>query len=374
MEEDRTTSAGKEQLVSEEPSQTVLKLSFSDDQNLSEFTSLDEFDDKEENVSKLTEDENSQVFVSDKDETMEDSSFGDEQIEPSTDEELKIWHYPQDSLLAEDEANLVEEDNTSTKTSEELKSSKVGKEEIHSADLDEPADIQNEERCPPADVSAKISELKSKQQLCDYLKEESLLVGERFKVERDEESCSGARDDFTTEQESEGSIPHGSEQLERNRRTVGVRYGTQTSGESPPQKTEVAGGAQPEDRTESPKYDRVQTFTEASDPQDFEEGAENSVCGEQVVKEETIESLEAEEKGTSKKVTFVLEPELIHSSDLSESDTSMRSRADSSLSGETRLKVSAPALLSGEVQHTGEVVCGWGRWSFCLLLNTHRKH
>ncbi|XP_078805113.1 anillin, actin binding protein 2 isoform X3 [Oryzias latipes] len=335
VEEDRTTSAGKEQLVSEEPSQTVLKLSFSDDQNLSEFTSLDEFDDKEENVSKLTEDENSQVFVSDKDETMEDSSFGDEQIEPSTDEELKIWHYPQDSLLAEDEANLVEEDNTSTKTSEELKASKVGKEEIHSADLDEPADIQNEERCPPADVSAKISELKSKQELCDSLKEESLLVGDRFKVERDEESCSGARDDFTTEQESEGSIPHGSEQLERNRKTVGVRDGTQTSGESPPQKTEVAGGAQPEDRTESPKYDRVQTFiqtTEASHPQDFEEGAENSVCGEQVVKEETIESLEAEGKGTSKKVTFVLEPELIHSSDLSESDTSMRSRADSSLS------------------------------------------
>uniref|UniRef100_A0A3B3DT44 Anillin, actin binding protein 2 n=1 Tax=Oryzias melastigma TaxID=30732 RepID=A0A3B3DT44_ORYME len=316
VEKDHATSSVKdeEQRVSEEPSQTVLELVFSDTTS-SEFTSLDKLD--KEEVSKLTENESSEVF--EKDETMEDSSLEDEQIEPSTDEELKMWRYPQDHLLAEDQTN---EDNTNDK---ELESYKVGKGEFHPTDLDEPADVKTEERSSPADVSAKISEFSESRDDDEFKpkEEDSLKEESHFRMERDEESCSGVAGDFAIKQESEGSVPHGSGQTERNKKSQTFGDGTQTK------KTELDDGSKLKDQTESPKYDGVQALTETSDP---EKRAEKSVCGEQGVKEETTESGEVEGKGASKKVTFVLEPELIQSSDLSESDTSIQSGADSSLS------------------------------------------
>ncbi|RVE72304.1 hypothetical protein OJAV_G00060520 [Oryzias javanicus] len=315
LEKDHAMSLVKdeEQQVSEEPIQTVLVLSLSDDINSTEFTSFEELDKKEEEVSKLTANRSSEVF--DKDETMEDSSLWDEQIEPSTDEELKMWRYPQDGLPVEDE---TDENNTST-NDKELQSSKVGKGEFYPMDLDEPADVQTEEHSSPADVSLQSQDddkLKPKEE--DSLKEEP-----HFRNERAEESCSGvAGEDFAIKRESEGSRPHGFERPERNRKCPTFTDGTRTK------KTQLDAGSKLKDQTESPKYAGVQALTEMSDPQSSEERAENSVCGEQGVEEETPEN--GEGKGASKKVTFVLEPELIQSSDLSESDASIQAGADSS--------------------------------------------
>uniref|UniRef100_A0A3Q3AYE7 Anillin, actin binding protein 2 n=1 Tax=Kryptolebias marmoratus TaxID=37003 RepID=A0A3Q3AYE7_KRYMA len=98
----------KEQPGSQQPeAQTVLELSFNeehslselhraDEQNIFQSSLLDESNVKDRReVSKVTEVDRSEGFTFDEDETMENSSYGEELIEPSTDEELRIWRYPQ---------------------------------------------------------------------------------------------------------------------------------------------------------------------------------------------------------------------------------------------------------------------------------------
>lgn len=72
------------------------------------------------------------------------------------------------------------------------------------------------------------------------------------------------------------------------------------------------------------------TEIQASDPQEIQQHSDNG-------------RLEAGDNLTvgkvSKKVSFILEPELINSSAFTESETSMESRAETSLSGETGLKI-----------------------------------
>lgn len=113
-------SAGNEEPPGSQQAEapTVLKLSFSEDQDLSKLTASNEqsfFEStRESNIkdaaeeSAVSEQGSSDMLTSEDDEKLESSCFSEEQMEPSTDEELRMWRYPQSAAcLEEDEEQEV---------------------------------------------------------------------------------------------------------------------------------------------------------------------------------------------------------------------------------------------------------------------------
>ncbi|MED6248709.1 hypothetical protein ATANTOWER_003890, partial [Ataeniobius toweri] len=251
--------------------QTVLKLSFSEEHSLSELhaadknsflqsTLLDESNAKEtSHVSIVTEEERSEVFTFNDDETMEGSTYGEEEIEPSTDEELRVWRYPQRKVSVDEEA-ISEKKEVFTKDNEEdLEVTREGKENGSSF---------TNNVAPDLDVSNKTAGF-FKQQEDENIRPEEESEGDNG-VDDSLKRKSALQDEALREKSSYNAV------YERNAENV----------------------AQPH------------------------EGERGSAEGRKdVVKAES-----------SKKVTFILEPELINSSALSESDVSAESKAETSLS------------------------------------------
>ncbi|KAM9753836.1 anillin, actin binding protein 2 isoform 2-T2 [Menidia menidia] len=110
-----------QQACSEQPeSQTVLMLSFSEgQQSFLESTFQDESKGKERmEVSEISERDMSEVLTLDEDETVDNSSCAEEQVELSTEEDLKMWRYPQRSAYQDEESvgetGLSSHDETNT--------------------------------------------------------------------------------------------------------------------------------------------------------------------------------------------------------------------------------------------------------------------
>ncbi|KAK5617879.1 hypothetical protein CRENBAI_025328 [Crenichthys baileyi] len=242
--------------------QTVLKLSFSEEHSLSELhaadknsflqsTLLDESNAKEtSHVSIVTEEERSEVFTFDVDETMEGSTYGEEEIEPSTDEELRVWRYPQQNVLFDEEAISEKKEVFTKENEEDMEVTREGKEKGSSfTNVAQDLDVSHleDENIRPEEES------EGENGVDDSLKRKSAL-----------------KDEALREKSSHNVV------YERNAENVAQLH----------------------------------------------EGERGSAEGRKdVVKAES-----------SKKVTFILEPELINSSALSESDVSAESRAETSLS------------------------------------------
>lgn len=291
-------------------SQTVLKLSFSDEHSLSDLhtadkhsflqsTLLDESNTKEtSDVSSITEVEKSEVFPFDEDDTMEGSTC--EEIEPSTDEELREWRYPQGNLSADEEA-ISEERVFSEEKEEEMEAAREGKEK--KSGLRNKSDTADVRSAPDLDVSEKTAGFGEQQE------------DEKLRPEEKRRDGENRVDDCLIRKSA---------------------LKTKTLREKPSENTEhetnFENEAQPGGRDECKGSSEIQMS-------DSHQG-----------KRAVLGGLKAE---SSKKVTFTLEPELITGSPLSESDASEESRADASLSGEICLK-----SYFSEEHPCGEALCG----------------
>lgn len=305
-------SLGEEGAIEKEPravvlskvdlpeSQTVLKLSFSEEHSLSELqaadknsflqsTLLEESNTKETSqVFRETEEEQiSELFTFDGDETVEGSTCGEEEIEPSTDEELRVWRYPQQEVCVDEDAVLEKKQVFNKKDEPEL--SREGKENIDGA--------------PDLDVSNKTA---------------SFLQQQEAENKRLDEEKSEGEDEVDDSLKKRPASK--AETLEEKPSTSDL---------------EINSGivAQPSVKNQTNEKDGAQGSSEIQMSVSYEEGKESTKGRKDVVDELTVHKAER-----SKKVTFILEPELINRSVSSESDVSEESRAETSLSGETCLR------------------------------------
>ncbi|XP_034734446.1 anillin isoform X2 [Etheostoma cragini] len=246
----------EEQLGTQRPhTQTVLKLSFSEDQTFSKAPFGDEQSllesDHESNMKEtVVEQENFEVFSF---EEIDGSIYSEEGIEPSTDEESRSWRYPQDKVCQEENVSVKEEKR-------ECELSKGGEKEtrVSVSDHSEPLDIQDGE-CELDSASAEIPG--------------SSEMQEDKKPRPDEDESESSLD---------ASVKHQSNLNTKSCEGFSAMKLNQ------------------KDTRENTSKDIRQQSTEGGE--------------------------------RSKKVTFVLEPELINDSTLSEASTSMESRAEISMS------------------------------------------
>lgn len=270
----------EDHLVSQQlETKTVMMLSFSEDQRFSKAaysqdqnesglsstnqqsflrsTFLDNSNMKEtKEVSKVSEELSSEVLSFEEDKNV-DISCSEGEIEPSTDEELKMWRYPQERQCKDEESALAGKEEVFTEE---------GESELGIDSFTNHADSQRGE------VSA--VELK----------------GAEYQPKEEELKSGGCFNDSDTA--IEGDI----------------------------QESSQIGG-----------NDRLLDHSEM----ELDSGDER-----QDVADKQIKQIHKAAGGDgSKKVTFILEPELINSSNLPESITSMESTAELGLSGEMRLKM-----------------------------------
>ncbi|KAM9351950.1 anillin, actin binding protein 2 [Symphorus nematophorus] len=377
--------------IGEDQNVSVNELRTGDEQSLLESTRLEESKMKETGeVSKVTVQGRSAVFSFEEAEKTDGYSYSEEEIEASTDEDLRLWRYPQDKVYMEGEsitAEGQEEDVCDKEKEEELESSRVEKEKGCSvADGSEPSHIQNG-GCYLGHVSAEIagsSEMQEDEKHRpreDELESESCLddsVEDLLTLNRDQgniNSCEGCyegvatgdQDQKDTEectheddvgQQSKDSqavnLKEDDMELELDKRgpnsivnqteaspVVDVAQTLkETPIEYPELETNIEDVAKPvvETQAESSDIDgsdRAQCSAEVqvSDPLSEAEMKQDAVDERQgVVDGLTEETHKAKEGESSKKVTFILEPELINDSTLAETNTSMESRAETSMS------------------------------------------
>uniref|UniRef100_A0A3Q2PYY0 Anillin-like n=1 Tax=Fundulus heteroclitus TaxID=8078 RepID=A0A3Q2PYY0_FUNHE len=274
-------------------SQTVLKLSFSEENSLTELhagdknsflqsTLLEELNVKETSqVSRVTEEERSEVFTFD-DETMEGSTYGEGDIEPSTDEELREWRYPQQKVSGDEEATSVKNQGLTKDKEEYLETARGWKEKGSSlTNKIEPTDVEG---ATDLDVPNKTAGFIEQQPDDNFRPEGENAVDDSLKKKSlREKSSENAAHEVNTKNVAQHTMK------------------ALTDGKD---QAQGSSGIQMSDSHEREK--------------DSAEGRKGGVDG-----------LKA---GSSKKVTFILEPERINSSVLSESDVSTESRTETSLS------------------------------------------
>lgn len=398
-EQEQNTSFGNEESQRSQ-TQTVLKLSFSEDQSFSGVPLTDL------NLSGLpTGDEHTQAEESNMEETSEDSkafeqgrsemssfkeaeethhwSYSEEEIEPSTDEELRLWQYPQEIMCKEKESSIAEkqeEDECVTKTKGDLKSSIMLKASSvsdiqdskfylshFSAEIVGSSKVQENEKHRPEE-----KEFNSESCLDDPVKDGTL-----YRDQGNNESCKGCYEGALSR--DMGIFPdnrdhkkidqygHKDELYQHSNEILAVGIKEVMDLESDRQDgkwNQTVAPALKETQTKDTELDtniavvakpKLDTQAGCSDidgsdgaqhlmesqvlHHDLEEMEQDAMNGKQgVVKGFTKETHKAEGGERSKKVTFILEPELINDSMLSESSASMESTAKTCMSGEKSTK------------------------------------
>lgn len=430
MEHKASIRNEEDQLRSQQlQSPIVLKLSLSKDQSFSRAYFSEDLGVSElptgdyqsllGTVSKPTEQAASEMFSFEEVEEIGDYQHSEDEIEPSTDEELKFWRYPQDNVCMEEESKMGEQEEYMRAKEEEgqLESSRVENEKGGSAAHDsEDSDIWDSE-CYLANVSADIvgsfetqedekpipeeDELRQGSCLDDSVKDqltsnkdqgniqscnEGALGGDMhiFSIKQDKKDTEPGnhRDDVCQQSkavqtvsikeedmdlESDGSRPNS---IVKETRASPLAIVAQALNDDYTKlETNIKDVAKLKletlaKSTEGDGSDGDQCLTEVQvsdhllETKEMEQAAVGRSQG--VVDGLTENTHESEGGESSKKVTFVLEPELINDSTLSETNISMESRADTSVSGEnsTKMLVRAPGPpvdTLGDREHMGEV-------------------
>ncbi|XP_019216378.1 anillin, actin binding protein 2 isoform X3 [Oreochromis niloticus] len=367
----------EEQPGSQQPEgQTVLKLSFSEDhsfskapsgedQNMSELTaSQQSFSEltlpHESNVketlqeSTVSEQGSSDRLAFEEDEKMDSLCFSDREIEPSTDEELRMWQYPQSTVCMEEES-AVDEAHEACVKDMQGESSQMNKEKT---DENDPTDIQDDG--PPSDVSTKTagcSEIqkddKSKTESCleNSMRGKCTLDPDKESMESCKEGSQGLHtadsDVLTIKQEQKDMelCSHNDDTAEQSKETQTVCIKEDIDLESDSRGSDGDKRALPtsfedeqnehaglernlEDEAQAvvkPKSaltetDGAQTSAEIQ-PSDHLEVGQESV-DERVNLDVSLTEDTHKRGESSKKVSFILEPELINSSGVSDNNTS----------------------------------------------------
>lgn len=331
----------EEQPGSQHPeTQTVLELSFSEEHSLSELhkadkhnflqsSLLDESNVKETcEISKVTEVDMSEGFTFDEGETMDNSSYGEELMEPSTDEELRIWRYPR--CRAEESVTAGEKQVFTKENEGVLKSPREDKEKGDgSINYQKLTDIKDVECGSSADVSSEFSGFPKQQE--DEKPEIGRGVDNPASYEGKIESSEGCCE----------KMPTGNDTFQQSQESqaVHVKYEAQALEETQSGNADHWRNAEdvdlPSGISQIYRNDTAQSSTDIKGSDSYEMEISSTDGRQDVVDGLTAETHKTE---SSRKVTFILEPELINSSTLTESDTSMESRTETSLSGETSLQ------------------------------------
>lgn len=368
VEKGHKASFGNEGSQQSTITQTVIELSFSEEQSLPESTHPQESSKEETGeVSKEAEHGRSEVFSF---EEINPCSDSEEEIEPSTDEELRLWRYPQakgckeeGSVAAEEQkADVCFKEGGGSKFSreDEEKGGVVGK--VHtdiqdgecclayvSAEISGCSEVQEDERNRPEE-----DKLESESCLKDSVEEQSALNGYHSSVYKG--ALTGDVDPFTnkSDQEDVDGCTHGDEihQQSKESGAVSVREGgdlesDRKDADGKVKLTEEAAQALKETQTEDTEHGtsiddvakvnlEAQAESSSTDESDGAQELEQHVANEMQGGKEgpTGDTHKAEGGESSKKVTFILEPEFINDCTLSASDTSMESTAEGHMSGE----------------------------------------
>lgn len=397
----------------QQESQPVMMLSFSEDQSFSkasyvenqnvsgdeqgllDFTQPGESDMKETcEVSKVTEQSSSDMLSLEEDEKINDSSYGEEDIEPSSDEELRLWRYPQHKVYQEKELNIAErQEGVCSKDEEEalVLSRDEMKRGGHIVDDSDPSAIQGSE-CYLTNVSADIAgssalqedeklsretdEFQSEKCLDDSVEYQSALNRDQENMESYKGCYEGeAKEDIdilTTRQDQKNTkeCTHVDDVCQQSKeiQTVNIKEedmdldstGTvlnsrvkvteaspcsdvaQVAKETQTGHIDVQSSAEDVAQLKARAYAEpldIDTHDAPSAPvhllETEEKGQEAVDVKEDVTHGPTEETHKAEGRESSKKVTFILEPELIND----ETNNSVESRTETSTSGENSKKM-----------------------------------
>ena len=362
-ERDHKASVGNEEQLELEESKTVLKLSFSEDQSFSKTcfsedpkVSRDEDrllestcphesnNEKTGEVSKATEQSRKESFLLEEDEKMDDDSlYNDEYIEPSTDEECRSWRYPQYKVCKEGESVMSEELQEDVCAEEKLELSGLEEEKGGSvADHSDPSEVHDSD-CYLVDVSFEMASSPELQEDDESTPEEDSgadqcsLNGEHLNMESGEEckegTASGDTGISTTIQDQKDTEECTQEDDLCQQYADVAQKEIQTTEDAA--QSETKANVQPVDvAADDPALSLTEvqvseySLKEEKDPEIEDE--RQAVIDR--LPEETHKAVGGE---SLKKVTFILEPELINDAALSEARTSEESRAETSMSGKT---------------------------------------
>ncbi|CAK6975103.1 anillin isoform X4 [Scomber scombrus] len=353
--EDKPSVGNKEQQLwsHQPPAQTVMQLSFSEDQSfskascgedrsVSESPAVADESNVEQTgaVSEVMERSDSEVFTLEEDEEITcDSTHNEVEIEPSTDEELRLWKYPPDKVCKQGESIIAEDQEESVCAEEEREkseSSRAEKEkENYAEDHSEPSQVQDAEH-QMDDVFAENAECSNTQ--------EDMKPRSKDTMKQDKKNTEGClHEDDGYQQSKQIQIVDSKEEdmdLESDRTedypfidVAQAMKETQTEyiklEENGEDVAQLNAETEPSEifRNEAHSVAAVQ----ASDH--LVEMEQKGIDGGQGGADGPIEETHKAEKGQcSKKVTFILEPELINDSNLSETSTSTESRGETGMS------------------------------------------
>lgn len=229
-------------------------------------------------------------------------SYSEDEIEPSTDEELRLWRYPHDRVAGEAGASGGEGLEISTMEAED--GCRVA--EGSAVSITGSSEEQDDEEPRPGEE-----------------KMESALSTDRGNVECNEEAVTGAVDVSEVKPEQKDAVDEDD---------VGQQPDEEPDPESAPSSSVAEPPESEASELETKVDDAAEQEMESDSPAtDGGDGAQRDEVEEGVVAEQTEQTRRAEGKGSSKKVTFRMEPEFIRDSSLSES----RAPEEASVSGET---------------------------------------
>lgn len=366
MEEKKTTEVHKasvgneDDCVGQPESRAKITLSFSEDQNFSQ-TSLETNPNESGNEKSVigsnhpekegedqTEQRDSEMLLNENDEKTNNLLHSEDEIEPSTDEELRLWRYPQCKVHNEEDSAVAEA--SGSVCVEEVESPRVDLEQTSHVGDSGPSDIQAGE-VNLDNASAEVAgssgaqedeKLKSEAETfeSEHCLDQSQLNDNKVNMESCEGSHEGAAtedtDVLTTRQEEKNT--EGCSQMD----DVGpFSKAIQTEDVNEEYMDVESVPISPVNEMGAPLFSeatqRGSTGTEEDDDEDevsvdLAQSVTDAQTSEQCLETEEMdqgatgvrneEADKAEGKEASKKVTFILEPELIVESKSNSAETS----------------------------------------------------
>lgn len=371
-------------------SQTILKLSFSEDHSFSNTpfdghpdelsigdeeslleSTLPEKSNMEETgeVSNITEQGSSDMFTCKDAEETCSYSYSEEEIEPSTDEELRMWQYPQGKVCKEKQSVAEEQQRDLCVTETEGLDSTIGGKGDNVADGSALSDSQSKEGYFAFGAEAscsfevqedknhrpKMKELESESCLGDLVKDHCTLNRDQGNVESSDGIQTGDMGICTkqTDQDDIDSYTCDDAICQQANESVMINIIEDISGESDKNVEPTLMEVQTQDKElernikDNPKVDTQAKSSHVGGSDGDQCSREGQVSSDHPLEEteqdvvntrqevvETVTKKRAVREESSKKVTFILEPELINHPILNESNISMEETAETHMSGE----------------------------------------
>ncbi|XP_058502486.1 anillin, actin binding protein 2 isoform X1 [Solea solea] len=313
--------------------------------------------------STVPEQSSPESFLLEEDEPMDDDSiFNEEEIEPSTDEEFKLWRYPQDKVCKEEESLLSDEMQEELCAQEEkgvMKSSLKAEEKAVnvasndskclgevSSEITSSSGLQEDEKPKAEETQSTLNRDQVNMESFEPHKEEATSGDpDIFTILQDQKDAKGFiyKEDVCQQSEDIQTVDDEVKPIESNGKVkqivscpVVAESEIQAVGIGRQRNTEAVAQPKAEQPLDINANDTALGLTEAkvsdcvlTEKMEQESADERKGC----LHGQSDETHKAEEGGESrKKVTFILEPEFIDVSALSQTSNSVEHMAETSFS------------------------------------------